>query len=153
MTAPNTKCSVCNTHCYKRPSEISKSKSGKVYCSKICYGVDNRSAIRICPVCNESELKHRTSKTCSRKCSNRSRLGAVYSGRPTNDNATSLRAIRNRLFRCRGALCESCGFDNANILHIHHVIEKHNGGTNEDSNLQILCPNCHYTIHHGDSRI
>ena len=80
MTAPNTKCSVCNTNCYKRPSEISKSKSGKVYCSKICYGVDNRSAIRICPICNESELKHRTSKTCSRKCSNRSRLGAVYLG-------------------------------------------------------------------------
>lgn len=43
--------------------------------------------------------------------------------------------------------------DNSNILQIHHIIPRKRGGTDEEGNLRILCPNCHATEHYGDSRV
>lgn len=152
MRKPNTICATCNIPIYRKPNEISNSKSGKNYCSQNCYGKDNRLST-LCPICNTNRLKSSSSKTCSRRCSNISRRGSKYIGRPLKDNAKDLRSIRLRLFKERGAHCDICDLSNSNILQVHHIIEKSRGGTDEDNNLQILCPNCHYTIHLGDSRI
>ena len=63
------------------------------------------------------------------------------------------KAIKQRLLLSRGLRCEICKYDNINILVGHHLIEKAIGGSDDLDNLQLLCPNCHYTIHLGDSRI
>ena len=42
--------------------------------------------------------------------------------------------------------CELCGVTKA--LEIHHRIPISKGGTDDKSNLQILCKNCHYSLHH-----
>ena len=42
--------------------------------------------------------------------------------------------------------CCSCGYDL--IVHIHHIIPKSKGGTNNIDNLIGLCPNCHYLLHY-----
>ena len=48
--------------------------------------------------------------------------------------------------------CEKCNNDNYSILQVHHIIERCNGGTDEESNLLLLCPNCHMTEHLGYSK-
>jgi hypothetical protein len=61
-------------------------------------------------------------------------------------------AINSRwghLFNERGATCEipDCGFDD--VVEIHHLIPTRLGGTNQNSNMLILCPNHHSYIHGG----
>jgi len=44
--------------------------------------------------------------------------------------------------------CPLCGWDKAS-LDLHHIINKKNGGSNDNSNLVPLCPNCHRMVHEG----
>ena len=46
--------------------------------------------------------------------------------------------------------CEVCNIDEKKILHRHHIIPQCDERcTNSDSNLAILCPNCHSKVHTG----
>lgn len=49
----------------------------------------------------------------------------------------------------RGVVCEICKFSKTNILVVHHVIERCNGGSDNLENLKLICPNCHAEIHYG----
>lgn len=60
--------------------------------------------------------------------------------------------MRVTLIDERGPCCEQCGYDNINVLNVHHIVERRNGGSDDRSNLKLLCPNCHMTHHYGDSR-
>ena len=42
--------------------------------------------------------------------------------------------------------CSICGW-NESTCDIHHIIPKKEGGTNDNDNLIIVCPNCHRVIH------
>jgi len=44
--------------------------------------------------------------------------------------------------RDRSGNCKSCGIWRA-VLHRDHVIPRHRGGTDDPSNIQFLCANCH----------
>lgn len=44
--------------------------------------------------------------------------------------------------------CFSCGWDKA-ACDIHHIVPASKGGTDENSNLTYLCPNCHRLAHRG----
>lgn len=47
--------------------------------------------------------------------------------------------------------CEICGLRKKSILHRHHIIPRADDrSTNSDSNLAVLCPNCHSCVHSGD---
>ena len=57
---------------------------------------------------------------------------------------------QRKIKKCPVCTKEYTGFkDNFNILHVHHKVEKCNGGSDDIENLNLLCPNCHYTHHHG----
>lgn len=43
--------------------------------------------------------------------------------------------------------CAVCGFDYAPVLQMHHRHALEYGGTNELSNLILLCPTCHSLVH------
>jgi len=43
--------------------------------------------------------------------------------------------------------CELCSFDDPDCLHRHHVIPRSQGGSNDDSNIVVVCANCHAKIH------
>lgn len=148
---PNTVCKLCKTACYKRPSQITKSKCGELYCSQKCYHEDNPPRVKICPVCGKLFRGH-SQINCSRTCANVSRVGIKYNQGQPNNKAKKGKDIRSKLIDLRGPKCEQCICDNINILQVHHIVEKSNGGTDEESNLLLICPNCHYTIHYGDSR-
>lgn len=42
--------------------------------------------------------------------------------------------------------CSICNW-NESTCDIHHIIERKNGGTDENDNLIVVCPNCHRIIH------
>jgi 5-methylcytosine-specific restriction endonuclease McrA len=44
--------------------------------------------------------------------------------------------------------CTSCGHDNLWNLQAHHKIFVSDGGGNNIENLEFLCRNCHYDLHH-----
>ena len=144
---PNCSCLVCKTPIYRRPSQI---KNGPVFCSPSCVGKHNRTNEKPCPICGK--LIFGKAKTCSRTCSNKKRYGLKYDGTNKHNNANKARILKEKLSKIRGGICEKCGNDNYNILQIHHILERCNGGTNDESNLLILCPNCHMTEHLGYSK-
>jgi len=54
-------------------------------------------------------------------------------------------------------ICEGCGETAPFIsktgepyLHVHHIFELSEGGSDTPDTVAALCPNCHYRIHHGE---
>ena len=147
---PNCKCLVCNAEIYRRPAQI---ESGNIYCSRKCCGVGQRQDKKYCKICG-TELKTKDSKiTCSRACSNKNRTNTKYKIGEPKSKARKIQRLKEKLFESRGKKCKTCDYNNLNVIQVHHIIERHLGGTDDMDNLMILCPNCHYTIHFGDSRI
>ena len=68
-------------------------------------------------------------------------------GRRVTDSSMlkSKRAVRDYILRTREYKCETCGIvewqGTALRLEVHHV--DGNSSNNSDSNLQLVCPNCH----------
>ena len=140
---PNTVCKICKKAIYKRPSVISSNK-GNVFCSQFCYSVSCRKEVP-CLVCGKPILAGLNKKTCSRACANIHRVGIKYKiGRP-KDKAIRLYALKTRLSEIRGRNCERCGYAKFEILQIHH--KDRNRNNNDLSNLELICPNCHYEDH------
>lgn len=146
---PNCSCIFCNKQIYRRPHQI---KSGAVYCSLSCFNKNKRKnkIQTFCPICNKEIFGK--SKTCSRTCSNKNRTGITYDRQNKYNKEFRSKEIKNFLCKERGGFCEKCGNENYNILQIHHILERSKGGTDELSNLLVLCPNCHMTEHLGYSK-
>jgi hypothetical protein len=141
---PNTNCGVCGTPIYRRPAELERSK-GKSYCSSVCYGKASRKETP-CVICGTPIMAHKNKRTCSRACSNKSRVGTIYTGRRLRDNVVSTRRLRVRLFALRGSICERCNYSVHQVLQIHH--KDRNRQHNDLDNLEIICPNCHAFEHY-----
>jgi hypothetical protein len=48
----------------------------------------------------------------------------------------------------RGGVCADCGYNACKeILHVHHIVARKNGGSSDEDNLLVLCPNCHALRH------
>ena len=45
--------------------------------------------------------------------------------------------------------CELCGFDKPIALVSHHKNPLSKGGSNDPSNIMVVCCNCHCILHHG----
>ena len=140
---PNCHCFVCNKRIYRRPSQI---KSGRVYCSLSCTGLDQQKQ-KVCKVCGVNYIGAK--RTCSRTCSNKSRAGIKYTKEGLFDKAYRGSVLKEKLAMRRGGVCERCEENNYAILQIHHKKERYQGGTDNSSNLELLCPNCHATHHLG----
>lgn len=53
---------------------------------------------------------------------------------------------KQKILSLRGERCEICGFDSVpEILNVHH--KDYNKKNTSLENGQVLCPNCHFTIH------
>lgn len=56
--------------------------------------------------------------------------------------------IRSRVLRRDGFRCVECGGDlKADGAHVHHVLPRAAGGSDEPANLVSLCPMCHAAVH------
>ncbi len=142
LRKPNTYCQFCKQGIYRRPVEMA---AGRVFCSQTCFGKSNRKESP-CVVCGNPILASQNKKTCSRACSNINRSGITYKMGSPRDKAKDMRAIKLHVIALRGPVCERCGYDKVEILHIHHKDRNHTN--NESSNLELVCPNCHYEEHY-----
>ncbi len=141
---PNTRCSSCQNAIYRRPIELERS-NGRAYCTQRCYGVSSRRE-KPCVVCKAPILSSKHRKTCSRSCANTHRAGIKYKIGSPRDKVKDQRSIKIRLIDARGKRCERCGFDKVEVLHVHHKNRDRTDNTLE--NLELICPNCHYTEHY-----
>ncbi len=55
--------------------------------------------------------------------------------------------LRKRFLERHNGECAVCGFHAGRILRLHHIHPVAKGGTNDNWNLILLCPNCHDSIH------
>ena len=138
---PNTSCIICKKAIYRRPAEI---KSGQVFCSINCYGISQRKEIP-CVVCGKLILSGLNKKTCNRSCANINRAGIKYKIGSPRDKVKSQQALKIRLLKERGVICERCGYSKLEILQVHH--KDKNRLNNNLNNLELICPNCHYEEH------
>ena len=74
---------------------------------------------------------------------------ATYTEFERKLQAQRRRALRRARYRCQAPGCRS-----RRGLHVHHVIFRSQGGSNDDSNLVVLCP-CHHLrgVHGGKMRV
>lgn len=52
-----------------------------------------------------------------------------------------------------GYQCQVCGARQIHDLRVHHIISRHNGGSNQPNNLITVCEGCHKKIHAGKAKI
>ncbi len=142
---PNCSCTVCGNKMYRRPSQIN---SGGVYCSIRCTGISQQKT-KACKICGLPYIGAKM--TCSRSCANTARAGIKYTKEGKFDKAYQGALLKEKIAHKRGGACERCGMNNYSILHVHHKQERHRGGTDHMTNLELLCPNCHSTHHLGSS--
>ncbi|MBX0329129.1 HNH endonuclease [Oscillochloris sp. ZM17-4] len=68
-------------------------------------------------------------------------------GALVKDKVKDSQALKRRLILARGPQCQRCAYANQDILVVHHIVRRSDGGSNELENLELLCPNCHAEIH------
>lgn len=141
---PNAECLLCKKAVYRRPYQI-QNNGGNVFCSAQCFGIFCRKE-RQCLVCKTLILAGRNSRTCSRACANKNRIGIKYDGKPRKDKVKNQRALKMRLIALKGMKCERCGYSKLEIIHVHHKDRDRNN--NDLNNLELICPNCHYEEHY-----
>ena len=60
--------------------------------------------------------------------------------------------VRQEVYRRDENMCILCLGALSQVVHLHHVVKRSQGGTNEPSNLVCLCPICH-AIAHGEYQL
>lgn len=58
---------------------------------------------------------------------------------------TEYKELRKRILFRDAYTCQDCG--SIKKLHIHHIVERYKGGSNDDDNLITLCAKCHAEKH------
>lgn len=124
--------------------------------SRLCnkYGLKTTSRpgpppeiFNYCKQCNK-RLHNRKSTFCSIKCRQNYNISQwkIDSNTACDRNGNIKSFVRSYLIKNRGEKCEECGWDKRNPvtgnvpLDLHHIkfCTDHS-----ESNLQLLCPNCH----------
>lgn len=70
----------------------------------------------------------------------------------TDDRHPLPRHISDRIKARDGYTCQSCGLgfhqpELISVFELHHIVPVFRGGRDEDSNLMLVCSNCHKVIH------
>lgn len=147
---PNTTCAACQTPIYRRPFQIAK---GRVFCSTKCSHESQMGEPVFCKTCNKRIPRRLHKKTCSRECANKSRTGIKYKIGAPNNKASKNKIIRDKLLAIRPNKCNRCPYDKTRFLVVHHIIERSKGGSDDLTNLELLCSNCHVEHHNGRDHI
>lgn len=75
-----------------------------------------------------------------------------YGYRPTKEQTkrlTELNKVARKPIANHGWTCSHCGIQSNDpwFFDVDHITPRHKGGSNQVSNLRILCPNCHRRRH------
>lgn len=117
-----------------------------IYCSRPCFDIHRQrrrsEPCLKCGVIVTKPISHFKKKTfCSKYCA------YSYRVRKFKPVPSCYKLKRVVMIETIGQ-CQRCGYKKyPNILHIHH--KDRNRKNNEDSNLELICPNCHEIEHRG----
>lgn len=152
---PEVKCKICRLKFYAKPAHIKKG-FGK-YCSNQCHYKDARKGRTVnCDICKkevyrtQKELDRPKSKKyfCGKSCQTKWR-NKEFSGGKHKAWKGGFSTYRNILAQENVApFCTYCKIYDIRVLAVHHIDKNHKNNNLE--NLQWLCHNCHYLIHHGN---
>lgn len=77
--------------------------------------------------------------------------GRSMTRRRAADRANETKKFKREANKDGRALCSVCDWKPPGgewrMLHAHHVVPVRHGGSDEFSNLILLCPNCHALVH------
>ncbi len=145
----------CSTRCsakYKRdnPKKINwQNRFGKYKIAPELIGdlakKEYESGLRIIDIANKYGLSYSATNA-------RIKRAGVKTDRGRYAEQTSYTAIRRKILLDRGNKCLKCGWSKGRC-DIHHVVQKADGGTDNEDNLIIVCPNCHRLIHENKLKI
>lgn len=60
-------------------------------------------------------------------------------------------AHKKKLLKNRIKQCQKCAIKNKHLLEVHHILPICEGGSDDYSNLIVLCSNCHTLEHHKEN--
>lgn len=111
------------------------------YCTLKCAGIHtNKNRVKIkqtCINCNEEFESVKKAKFCSNSCKQKNYR------KKQNNRSENIKTIYRQI---QHLPCCLCGWKEA-TRDIHHIIPVSKGGTNDLSNLVVLCPNHHRMAH------
>ena len=139
-------------------------QSKGMFCSRPCssmyrketgieYKGKNSRVRRMCEYCGSSLIKKNASRYCSMSCSAKGRNARIIEewrdGSRDGGSEWGIlsQTIRNYLIKERGEKCEICGWNQVHPstgkvpITIDHI--DGDSSNHKESNLRILCPNCH----------
>ena len=61
--------------------------------------------------------------------------------------SSAWRSIRKRILKRDDYTCAYCGYRSEKRQNVHHI--DGNPKNNDDSNLEVVCPDCHKVMHAG----
>lgn len=154
----NFECTQCRQPFSRK--QTTKNAKGHYFCSRSCAAVFNstgrpspyKKPRSNCKFCNK-ECGRRDQIYCSNQCyvdsKKHAKLNDWQSGKDNciDTNGNVCRPVRRYLLSKAGDKCTICGWNELNPktgkcpLEIHHKDGDHTN--NAESNLQVLCPNCH----------
>lgn len=137
--ASKSTCLICGNEFEHISSRATKAK----YCSRSCYYKAMKQKGKTIYICKHCGKDFRAPKSTNRIYCSKDCVGKA-SKELWNPNASSIRRTMNR----KGMLhqCERCGYSTEpSILGVHH--KDRNRKNNKQSNLEVLCPNCHSLEH------
>lgn len=105
-----------------------------------------RRAARVCPVVGCPNLVSGSERYCPEHMSEKNRnynRNRYASGYTREYGSARWREIARR-YLAEHPTCIQCG-RRAEVA--HHIIEKENGGSDDDTNLRALCKSCHSRLH------
>lgn len=116
------------------------------FCSRKCASASRRiDESRPCLVCGTSFNVIRRHPGRQRHFCNRVCMGIFYR-KPDKTIRKNINKLRWTMIEKENASCIECGYAKyPQILHLHH--KDHDHDNNEESNLALICPNCHAIEH------
>lgn len=146
-------CGKCSTKFYTKPSQI-KYGHGK-YCSRKCqYSARRVGKLVPCFICGKEKYKPLAkfnrvksgkffcSKSCQTKWRNTEFIGSKHANW-VNGYTIYRSTLKKSLLM---EICRLCKTIDKRVLAVHHIDK--NRKNNSLSNLDWLCYNCHFLVHH-----
>lgn len=151
--------------CNKCSIEIDGTYGSGKFCSKKCANsriiskehkeklvarFTKNKITRNCLTCNKqiTTTEKRNRRYCNSRCSDMSKMLDVERRSKVTTIWSMSSRTRCKILKRMGKGCCRCGWNEA-PCDLHHVKGRKISNPNEDTNLTLLCPNCHRLYHSG----